>query len=236
MNLSNQYFENVHRLLQSIEKEESSSIDIAAQKVAEATAAGGIIHLFGSGHSVLSALEVFMRAGGFSNSKPIIKELEMDRYERIPGVGSALMKTFDGRPGEVLFIFSNSGKNPLPLEVAQRAKEKGVFTIGVTSFEHAAKGRKDGEVLADIVDLAIDNHVPYGDASIQIPGSHKKTGPLSTVANVTILHAVYCGAVEKLVAMKFDPPVRISRNTPEGYEYNKHFVQAYGDRIPELRY
>jgi uncharacterized phosphosugar-binding protein len=236
MSLSTTYFENVRNLVNKIEHEENEKIEIAAKKVAESTVAGGIVHLFGSGHSVLAALEVYMRAGAFSNSKPVMRELDIDRFERLPGVGTAIMRSFDGRPGEVLFIFSNSGKNPLPIEVAKKAKEKGVFTIAITSFEHAKKAREQGEILADIVDLAIDSHVPYGDASVSIPNSNIKTGPLSTVANVTLLHAIYCTAVELLSLMNEQAPVRISRNTPEGLEYNKKFVEKYGERIPDLRY
>jgi uncharacterized phosphosugar-binding protein len=237
MSMGNIYFHNVRNLVDIIEREEMPKIQTAAEKIADSTAAGGIVHLFGSGHSILAALEVFMRAGSFSNSKPIIKELEIDRFERIPGVGSAVMRNFDGRPGEVLVIFSNSGKNPLPVEVAQRGKEKGVFTVAITSFEHAEKARNGKiEVLADVVDLAIDTHVPYGDASVLIPGTTIKTGPLSTIANVTILHSIYCTAVEKLLEKDVVPPVRVSRNTPEGDAHNKHFADQYGDRIPDLRY
>lgn len=236
MNLRNTYFENVRSLVDRIEQEENEKIEIAARKVAESTAAGGIVHLFGSGHSVLAALEVYMRAGAFSNSKPVMKELDIDRFERLPGVGTAFMRSFDGRTGEVLFIFSNSGKNPLPIEVAKAAREEGIFTIAITSFEHAEVSRKQGEVLADIVDLAIDSHVPYGDASVLIPNTSIKTGPLSTIANVTLLHAIYCTAVEQLSLMNEQAPVRVSRNTPEGLEHNKKFVEKYGERIPDLRY
>jgi len=235
MKLKQQYFYNINELITKIEHSESEKIELAATKIAEATAAGGIIHLFGSGHSILASLEVYIRAGAFSNSKPVIKDLDMDRFERIPGIGEALMRKFDGRPGEVIIIFSNSGKNPLPLEVAKVAKEKGLFTIGITSFEHAGKAQST-EVLMDVVDLAIDTHVPYGDASVMLPDLDIKIAPLSTLANVSILHAIYCEAAEKLLEMGEQPPVRISRNTPKGDQYNRKFIELYGDRIPELRY
>lgn len=236
MNLSTVYFENVRKLINAIEQDENGKIEIAARKIAEATAAGGIVHLFGSGHSVLAALEVYIRAGAFSNSKPVMREMDIDRFERLPGIGKAIMRSFDGRKGEVLIIFSNSGKNPLPIEVAKTAKEKEVFTIAITSFEHAERSRGQGEVLADIVDLAIDSHVPYGDASVAVPDAKIKMGPLSTVANVTLLHAIYCMAAENLLSMDEQVPVRISRNIPEGLEYNRKFAEKYGERLPELRY
>lgn len=236
MDLQDAYLEKVRNLIDSISLKEKEKISVAGKKVAENTAAGGIVHLFGSGHSILSALEVYIRAGAFSNSKPVIKELEMDKFERIPGVGLALMKSNDGLPGEVMIVFSNSGKNPLPVEIAESAKEKGLYTIGISSFEHAEKTREGSKLLMDIVDLAIDSHVPYGDASVEIPGTKLKTGPLSSLANVMILHSIYCRAVEYMMEMNEMPPVRISRNTPEGDEYNRKYADKYGKRIPDLRY
>ena len=235
MDLKHQYFNNIKAMIDKIDQAESEKITRAAMQVAETTAAGGIIHLLGSGHSVLASLEVYIRAGAFSNSKPVIKDMDMDRFERIPGIGETLMRKFDGRPGEVMFIFSNSGKNALPIEAAKAAKNKGLFTIGVTSFEHGEKAHTD-EVLKDVVDLAIDTHVPYGDASVSLPERDIKMAPLSTLANVTLLHAIYCEAAEKLIEMGLEPPIRISRNTPKGDGYNKKFIDLFGDRIPELRY
>jgi uncharacterized phosphosugar-binding protein len=169
-----------------------------------------------------------MRAGSFSNSKPIIKELEIDRFERIPGVGSAVMRNFDGRPGEVLVIFSNSGKNPLPVEVAQRGIEKGVFTVAITSFEHAEKARNGKiEVLAELWIWLLIPMYRMGRQCFD-PGNDDQNRPLSTIANVTILHSIYCTAVEKLLEKDVVPPVRVSRNTPEGDAHNKHFADQYG--------
>ncbi len=236
MKLQNTYFNNVREIVTAIEKFETDKINLAADKIAETTAAGGIVHLFGSGHSVLSALEVYIRAGAFSNSKPIIKDTGFDRFERIPGVGKALMKMFDGQPGEVIFVFSNSGRNNLPIEIAKQAKERGLFVIGITSFEHVKRVRQTLDHLVDSVDLAIDTHVPYGDASVKLPNQDIKMAPLSTVANVTLLHAIYCEAAERLLALGVEPPVRVSRNTPEGDRHNKKFIDLYADRIPELRY
>ena len=236
MTYKEQYFENVKTIVSTIQAEESESIATAGKKIAESTAQGGIVHLFGSGHSVLASLETYIRAGAFSNSKPVIQEMGIDRYERLPGIGKTIISKYDGQPGEVLIIFSNSGKNPLPIEIAQGAKEKGMFTIGISSKQHSQKVQTGQPKLADLVDLSIDTHVPYGDASVTLDGTNLKTGPLSTLANVTILHAIFCEAAEVLMADGELPPVRISRNTPEGDAYNRRFIEKYASRIPELKY
>lgn len=237
MKFSHQYFENVHKLIEEIEKNELEKIQIAALAMAQSIQNGGIIHWFGSGHSSIPTLEVYIRAGTFTNSRPVSLEHVLDRFERIEGIGQALMRGFDGKPNEVIFIFSNSGVNPLPMEVAQISKDKGLFTVGVVSFNHSLKTKpklKNNLRLMDIVDVAIDTHTPYGDACLEAPGLQAKFGPLSTIANVTIVHAAIAETVEILLNKDFIPPIRISRNTPEGDAHNSTITPKYIDRIPEL--
>jgi len=230
------FYRNVIDLVNSIEEFEDEKIRLAAFKVADTTENNGIIHSFGSGHSVLASLETFIRAGSFSNTKPINKELEIDRFERLSGIGKALMKKFSGLPGEVMFIFSNSGRNPLPIEITEEARKKGLFTIAITSFRSAEIDNSDSTNLINVVDLPIDSHVPYGDASVQLDDTNIKMAPLSSIANAILLHAIYCKAAEILISRGITPPIRISRNTPTGDAYNKKFIEMYASRIPELRY
>ncbi len=238
MNYSHQYFETVHHVIDEIEKHELEKIRKVAQQMAVSIRDGGIVHWFGSGHSSLPTREVYIRAGTLTNSRPISLDFILDRFERIEGVGKALMRGFDGRPGEVVFIFSNSGVNPLPMEIALAAKELGLFTVGVISFEHSLKTKpklKDNSRLMDIVNIAIDTHTPYGDACLEAPGLKPKFGPLSTIANVAITHSAIAETVDLLLEMGVTPPIRISRNTPEGDAHNSQIVPKYIDRIPELR-
>ena len=213
-------------------------IQQAAETAARSILAGGILHLFGSGHSAMPTQEVYIRAGSLTNARPVSLERILDSFERIEGVGERLMRGFDGKPGEVLVVFSNSGVNPLPIEVALAGKEKGLFTVGVSSHEHSLKSpsqRADGRRLMDVVDLAIDTHVPYGDASLDVPELPMKIGPLSTIAGVSIVDSLIAETIETILALGGEPPVRISRNTPGGEKHNREFVEKYSARIPELR-
>ena len=238
MNFSHQYFEHIHNVIDNIEKHELEKIRITAQKMADSIQEGGIIHWFGSGHSSIPTREVYIRAGTLTNSRPISLEFILDRFERIEGVGIALMRGFDGKPDEVVFIFSNSGVNPLPMEVAQAAKEKGLFTVGIISFEHSLKSKpklRNNKRLMDIVDVAIDTHTPYGDACLKAQGLKPKFGPLSSIANIAIVHSAIAETIDILLEKGIKPPIRISRNTPEGDAHNSQIVSKYVDRIPELR-
>jgi uncharacterized phosphosugar-binding protein len=238
MSAGNLYIETAKSLLQVIEDEEMGKIRQVAQAAARSMVAGGILHLFGSGHSSIPTQELFIRAGSLTNARPVSLERNLDVFERIEGVGLALMRNFDGRPGEVLVVISNSGVNPLPIEVALEGKRRGLVTAAIVSFDHSRKvepKHSSGKRLIDVVDIAIDSHAPYGDAGLEIAGVPSKVCPLSNVAGVTIVHALVAETIEQIVALGGTPPVRISRNTPGGMEHNQKYIKLYGERIPELK-
>ena len=129
--------------------------------------------------------------------------------------------------------------NAVPIEMALIAKGIGCKTIALTSMEHTTKitsRHSSGKRLFEVCDLAIDNHVPAGDASISFDGFKPKVGPLSTIAGATIMNAIVVQTVQFILDQGEEPPVRISRNMPEGDEHNKRFIEIYGARIPELKY
>ncbi len=238
MSAGMQYFDRVAQLLQEIAKHEIGKITQVAKVAARSTLAGGIIHIFGSGHSAIPAHELYIRAGCLTNVRPISLERILDAIERVEGVGSALMQNFDGQPGEVLIVISNSGANPLPIEVALEGNKRGLFVAAITSFDHSRRvdsKHSSGRRLKDVVNLAINSHVPYGDASLEIDGVPSKVCPLSSVAGVAIVQAIMAETIEQIVALGGVPPVRVSRNTPGGAEHNQQYIQRYGDRIPELK-
>jgi len=238
MAYAQKYMERAIQLIQEIESSELEKIQKVAAVTARSIINGGIVHLFGSGHSAIPTQEVFIRAGSLSNARPISLERFLDSFERIEGVGNALMRGFDGKAGEVLIVFSNSGVNPLPIEVALTGKKLGLFTVGVSSYTHTQKAKSrqsDGKRLCDVVDVSIDSHAPYGDAGLEIAGLSMPIGPMSTIAGVSIINSIMAETIEQVLTLGGTPPVRISRNTPVGDKHNLQFQEKYADRIPELR-
>jgi uncharacterized phosphosugar-binding protein len=95
--------------------------------------------------------------------------------------------------------------NPLPIEVALAGKQKDLLTVGVTSFEHSLRSQPklpNGNRLLDVVDIAIDTHVPYGDAGLEVANLPMKIGPLSTLAGVTIVNAIIAETIEAILALR----------------------------------
>jgi uncharacterized phosphosugar-binding protein len=237
MSAGNLYFETAGSLLQEIAAQEMGKIAQVGRVAARSIIDGGIFHLFGVGHSAIPVHELYIRAGSLTNARPVSLERILDLFEQVNNVGTTLMRNFDGRPGEVLIVISNSGVNPLPLEVALEGKKRKLFTVGISSFAHSRAVQPkhpSGLRLMDIVDVAIDTHVPVGDAGLEIQGIPGKVCPLSNMAGIAIVHAIAAETMEQIVALGGTPPVRISRNVPGGVEHNRKYVEQYGDRIPEL--
>jgi len=72
MTLIGQYLKRVIKILQEIAEKETVVIDKAATLIADKVIQDKLIHVFGSGgHSIMGAMEVFWRAGGFANVNPL---------------------------------------------------------------------------------------------------------------------------------------------------------------------
>lgn len=223
------YLRVAEGLLARLGADEWPRIDAAAALIARSLADGGSLHAFGSGHSHMLAEELFYRAGGLVRVKPILFEGLMlhasaplsTALERLPGLAAALHANHPMAPGDVLILASNSGGNAVVRELARLARDGGVGTIGLTSLRHAtspdARDAGDGAPrLHDLVDVAIDNGGPPGDAAIELPGLPERVAPTSTVIGAAILNALVAEVVERLVQQGILPEVYRSSNVAGG--------------------
>ncbi|WP_066309488.1 SIS domain-containing protein [Bacillus sp. FJAT-29814] len=240
------YFEKAKEKIELVEKNESGKLREAAEKVAEAIQAGGIIQLFGCGHSHILTEEVCYRAGGLVPINPILYEplmlhegaLRSSELERQNGLAQEFMKDQDIRKEDVMFVISTSGRNPVPVDVAQEAKAKGAFVIGITSMEYSQSqpSRHDsGKHLYNSVDLVIDNYSAKGDASLTYEKVSVPFGPTSTVVGAVILNAILAEAVKIMADKGFEPPIFLSGNIDGADEHNRRLVEKYQGRIGVLR-
>ena len=70
----NAYFKEIESLMKKVIHEEQQSVEKIAAEMTKRLSLGGIVQLFGSGHSHLIAEEPFFRAGGLVPVRPIIVE------------------------------------------------------------------------------------------------------------------------------------------------------------------
>lgn len=239
-----EYFKEVSRVLEQVVSTQETAVEQAAGAVAEALLNGGMIYTFGTGHSHMLAEELFYRAGGLVRVYPIldaplmlhINASRSSKMERLSGYAHTLLE--DGlapKKGDVLFIFSNSGRNAVPLEMAIEAKQLGLTTVCITNLTHSGQvtsRHPSGKKLYELCDIVIDNCGCVGDAAIRV--GDQICGPTSTAIGAAILQAVVCGAVEKVQQAGQRPEVFCSSNVDGGDAVNEAYLEKYRSSIRML--
>lgn len=228
----NRIVENLHR----IENEEKESIERAVGEVARVIENDGLIFVFGCGHSHIPGLDAFYRAGGLANVSPMLDTdlmlhngaAKSSRMEKMFGIAPEIFRRYVPTKNDMIFIFSASGKNRVPCEMADAAKAAGVFSVGVSSSEYFDKG---GD-LQNHVDLHIDCKVPYGDACIDV--GEVKMGGLSTSAACFILNTCLIEGAKAALQNGAKPPIFISGNVEGGREHNVVLENLYLGRVKHL--
>ncbi|ASN04710.1 SIS domain-containing protein [Virgibacillus necropolis] len=236
------YFSHIQKLLQTVEVHESKTMTQAAEKIANSIKQDGIVHLFGCGHSHILTEETFYRAGGLVPVHPIFHEPLMlhegatrsSTLERKNNYAKKFMEDQDIRVGDIMIVVSNSGRNPVPVDVALIAKEKGATVIGITSITYAKSQPSrhiNSKYLHEVVEVVIDNHAPTGDAVLSHPEVSVNYGPVSTAIGATIINNVFAEAITLLADQKMEAPVFLSGNLEGADQHNKMMMEKYKDRI-----
>jgi uncharacterized phosphosugar-binding protein len=233
-------------ILDRIRATQMDNIEAAAQVFADSIGQGGLVHLFGTGHSRIPVEEIFPRHGSFPGFHPII-DLSMTFHtqvvgsngqrqamfiEKMEGLGEEILRNFVFRTYDSFMIFSNSGVNNVVMDVAIGAKERGMKVIGVVSVEHClatSPRHKSGKRLPDVCDITIDNCTPAGDALVQIDGLEYPVGPGSTLGYAAIVNAMKCSLAQKLTDMGKPPLVLTSGVLIGGEKSAELFEKTYDD-------
>ncbi|MDH4180179.1 MAG: SIS domain-containing protein, partial [Armatimonadota bacterium] len=229
--------------LEQVRSEEKAAMAQAAEAMADSLARGGMIHVFGCGHSAALSMDIFYRAGGLILVQPIFGDrvllnhrpvTETTEWERKEGYAPQLFEESGARAREVMIVLSTSGRNAAPIDMALAAKQAGLTVIALTSRAYASQfpsRHSSGKRLHEVADIVIDNHVEPGDAAISLPGIDQRVGPTSTALGSAILQALVVEATANLIARGEQPPVYVSANIPGGDEHNREVLARFRDRI-----
>jgi uncharacterized phosphosugar-binding protein len=231
-----EYLDKACQVLQQMKESQADAIREAAALVGDTIMDGGLVYTFGSGHSQLLSQEVHSRAGGLYPVMQIADPL-WGRAERLEGLAEFLLKGKPLKAGEVIFVISNSGRNPEPIEVAMQAKEMGLHVIAVTSMAHSQSvdsRHSSGKKLYELAEVVLDTGAPPGDAAMSFEGLAVKAGALSTVLGAAIMNAVMVEAIQYMAEKGFEPPVLMSANLDGSDEYNARIMDRYPSSMPSL--
>jgi uncharacterized phosphosugar-binding protein len=248
---SRTYLDSIISILAHIEEKGETSIDKAAQILAEAVKNDRLIHVIGTGgHSNLAAEEVLWRAGGLAAVNPMLDAgtnlihgaKRSNFVERTPGYARAVLDSYGVGVDDVLIIINAYGINAMTIDCALECKKRGATSIGITS---TAFGRHvpanspirhpSGKNLYELVDVFIDCCLPLGDSVVDVAGISQKMGPTSTYANAFAVNLLMIRTAEKLLEMGVKPPVWTSGNLPEGDRLNQEYEKRYFPRVKHLR-
>lgn len=240
-----EYLDTVSALVQRVHDEQLPTLNDAATRIADCIIAGGLWHVFGSGHSQLLAAELFYRAGGLVPVNAIldlplsvmVNARRSTWLERVPGYAEQLLADEPLQSGDVVLVISNSGRNAVPIEVALTARARGATVLALTSVQfsgHVSSRHPSGKKLFDCADLVFDNYGVDGDAKVQIPGCPSAVSATSTVVGSALLQALVAATVAELLRRGHPAPVWHSANGDLGEQSNAEFIARYRGRIKRL--
>ncbi len=240
--------------LQGLLDGQREALDRAAAWCTEAIAAGGLVHLFGCGHSRMLCEEMTPRQGCFVGWHTIV-ELGLTFHnlivgpnglrqslhlEKTPGYAEQILRNFAFGPKDVLIVISTSGIREVIVEMAEGAKQRGLRVIGVVSRAHCEQARPahaSGKKLLEAADLILDNGAPVGDCLLDLEGCTQKTGPFSTIGGAMVMNLLRCEVAQRLLDRGIEPVFLPShqfvgsRSVEEQLEF---FYQQYARRVAPL--
>ncbi|MFD1936307.1 MULTISPECIES: sugar isomerase domain-containing protein [Nonomuraea] len=216
-------------LLDRLDSTQGAALDAVAERCADAVQNGGLIHLYGSGHSVIPTMDAFPRYGSFAGLHPLTDPRLMWHNVLGPGGVRELLwlertegyveQYLDHEPlsaGDVLVVYSHGGRNAAPVEAAMYGAKRGLFTVAVTSVANLERPAEhsSGRRIAEVCDVTIDTGVPVQDAIVDVDGWDRPVGGASTVVACVVSHEIVTRTAAVLAGRGVVVPTFVSPTVP----------------------
>jgi uncharacterized phosphosugar-binding protein len=235
--LAASYYAATTDLLARVAAANAPALAAAGAAIGRSLAGGGVLHTFGSGHSEILSRELIGRAGGLAPVSGLF-DPGGGVAENVIGYGRRLAERHDRlhglRPGEVMVVISNSGKNVSPIEVALYAREKGLKVVGLCALSMSRSTptvHPGGRCLHEIADYLLDNGGQPGDAAVELTPTGLRAGPTSTLGGALLLNLLALEAIDWMRAHGHEVPLVRSQNLPGGAEHNHALGARYRLRL-----
>ena len=253
-NAAETYFDSTIELLNRLKATQMGAIQQASEMFAERIAKGGLVFLFGCGHSRMMCEEMTPRQGCFVGFVALVEQsvsnhaaivgvnglrapLYLEKYE---GYAEEILRGFRFGPHDAFIVISTSGIRPIPVEMARGAKERGLPVVAIVSRAHCEQSKpahSSGKKLIDFADLVIDNGCPPGDCVVELEGLDWRTGPTSTVTGAMIINMMRCETARLLLGKKHKPVLLPSHQfvgNQSAEEQLERFYEAYRTSLRHL--
>ena len=241
------YLRIAAELIDRIESTQAQPIHDAAEIMADGVVRGGLVNLFGSGHSILPVMDAFPRYGSFPAFRPLtdvrlswfnvlgtggVRELLW--LERTEGYIDNFLGNYPLAAGDTLVVYSHGGLNAAGIDASLYAHQRGVPVIAVTSvanLDHNEPRHSSGRRLAEVADIVIDNCCRPEDAVVEIDSWGPPVAATSTLSTVAITMALTAELASSLVVRGVTLPTFVSPNdTRFGPDHNVEVFEEYRRR------
>jgi uncharacterized phosphosugar-binding protein len=242
------FFDAALERVATLRRTQTEAIKQAAALLADAISRGGVVHIFGTGHSQAFAMEMANRAGGLvpmdvmalsdlcSRGGEPWSVLSDPAVERDPAYAHKVLRTHRIQKEDAFIIVSNSGRNGSTVEMALQVKRHGHPLVVVTAMAHTQQvtsRHPSGKRLFEVGDVVIDNCGPYGDALLADDGLAAPVCSVSSIAGGFIAQALTAEIIRLSLENGETPPVLISANVDGADEHNRAVRERYAGRISE---
>lgn len=244
-----EYLTRLVGLLTAVAEEQGETIETVSGVMAEtiqrrsaASGRQGLVHFFGSGHSMLPALEIFPRYGSFVGLHPLVDPRllwfnvlgsggipEMLFLQNTEGYAPVFLDGQHVEAGDMMIIFSHGGTSAVVVDTALYARERGLPVVAIMSRRtgEAAVGRhSSGKRLIDLADYVLDTGVPSGEGLVEIEGLPEPVGAGSTVVATAIGLALVTSCAARIADSGY-PLVQSVRASADEHAAYANVYEAY---------
>ncbi len=223
MTAMQQYLDKCRALVEAVAAQ-AEAIERAAELFAGTILAGGMVHVFGSGHSRIMVEEMWPRYGSFPGWNPMV-ELSLTFHhpvvgsngqrqamflENVPGLAERILRNYALGEHDSALVISSSGCNVVPIEIAEGFAARRVPVVALVSLAHSRAStsqRGDGKRLTDFAELVLDTGAPVGDAMVKLDGLEAPVAPGSTVGGCVVVNCIKAEVARRLVEAGRPPHV-----------------------------
>lgn len=231
------YSSKINALLDQFQRTQFPNLDEVSDKIVEAYRNHKRFLVFGTGHSHMMAEEFYARAGGLAFITPMLQNeltltdhpMKSTMIERTEGMAKVYFDLYHLEAGDVLMIASNSGRNPLPVELAKMANEAGLTVVAFVNASQAkviGSRHSSGKNLDVYAHYVIDNCGEFGDACFDI-GDGLKMGSSSTIIGAFMAQSLSILVAKKIKDLGLEIPVFKSSNLDNADDTNKALFERF---------
>ena len=231
--------------------EQIDTIQQVANMFADSILAGGMVHVFGSGHSRIMVEEMWPRYGSFPGFNPIV-ELSLTFHnlvvgangqrqamflENVEGLAPRILRNFALKETDSALVISSSGCNIVPIEMAEEFQRRGVKVVALVSENHSKPStskRSDGKKLTDFADIVLDTGAPLGDSMVTIENLETKVAPGSTVGGCLLINSIKAEVADRLTRAGQPPKVLTAGAVIGNEKATELFESAYDEHAHRI--